>query len=117
MRLGDTVAKGWGDEYSHGFDYYKDLLEEVKQNKKIKRVDIVTGLHKNVYVKKSNKIVNQIVKLFETSYPVKVVLTKNPDKDFYYMCHSKFFAKSGGGFSGLITDILQRKKSNVVYEL
>ena len=32
--------------------------------------------------------------MFEKYYPVEVVLTKNPDKDFYYMSHSKYFANS-----------------------
>ena len=117
LRLGDTVAKSYGSEYSFGLDYYKELLEEVKQNPKIKKIDIVTGLHKNVYVKQSNQRLNQIIRLFKKFYPVDVILTKNPDKDFYYMCNSKYFAKSGGGFSGLITDIVSRKSSNVIYEL
>ena len=117
LRLGDTVAKSYGSEYSFGLDYYRELLEEVKQNDKIKKIDIVTGLHKNVYVKQSNQRLNQIIRLFKKFYPVDVILTKNPDKDFYYMCNSKYFAKSGGGFSGLITDIVSRKSSNVIYEL
>jgi hypothetical protein len=43
-------------------------------------------------------------------------LTKNPDKDFYYMAHSKFFAKSGGGFSLLVTNYLKHDKKNKIYE-
>lgn len=117
LRLGDTVAKSYGSEYSYGADYYRDLLEEIQQNKQIQKIDIVTGLHKNVYVKQSNQRLNQIIRIFKKYYPVEVILTKNPDKDFYYMCHSKYFAKSGGGFSGLITDIVSRKSSNIVYEL
>ena len=99
LRLGDTVAKDYGDEYSYGMKYYESLLRKVRRNKKIKKIDIITGLHINVYVKESNQRLNQIVHLFEKYYPVEVILTKNPDKDFYYMSHSKFFANSGGGFS------------------
>ena len=64
---------------------------------------------------KSNEYLQRVIELFETNYPVKVVLTKNPDKDLYYMCHSRFFARAGGGFSNLITNYLQQSKSNKVY--
>ena len=116
LRLGDTVAKDYGDEYSYGMKYYESLLRKVRKNKKIKKIDIVTGLHINVYVKESNDRLNQIVHLFEKYYPVEVILTKNPDKDFYYMSHSKFFANSGGGFSLLVTNYLKKNKSNKIYE-
>ena len=116
LRLGDTVAKDYGDEYSYGMKYYESLLRKVRENKKIKKIDIVTGLHINVYVKESNERLNQIVHLFEKYYPVEVILTKNPDKDFYYMSHSKFFANSGGGFSLLVTNYLKKNKSNKIYE-
>lgn len=116
LRLGDTVAKDYGQEYSYDLKYYEKLLKKVRRNKKIKKVDIVTGLHINVYVKESNERLNQIVKMFSKHYPVEVVLTKNPDKDFYYMAHSKYFANSGGGFSLLVTNYLKHDKKNKIYE-
>ena len=116
LRLGDTITGDYGKEYSHNLKYYENLLKKVRRNKKIKKVDIVTGLHINVYVKESNKRLNEIVHMFEKFYPVEVILTKNPDKDFYYMSHSKFFANSGGGFSLLVTEYLKQDKKNKVYE-
>ena len=116
LRLGDTVSNVYGDEYSYSIDYYRQLFNKIKRNKKIKKIDIVTGLHRNVYIKKSNKILNQIISIFRETYPVNVLITKNPDKDFYYMCHSKFFANSGGGFSLLITNFLKQDKTNKIYE-
>jgi hypothetical protein len=116
LRLGDVVAKDYGDEYAYTYEYYEKLFKRIQRNKKIKRIDIVTGLHKNVYVKQSNEILQKIVHLFETNYPVNVIITKDPDKDFYYMCHSKSFAPSGGGFSALITSYLKYKKNSTIYE-
>ena len=116
LRLGDTITGDYGKEYSHNLKYYENLLKKVRRNKKIKKVDIVTGLHINVYVKESNKRLNEIVHMFEKYYPVEVILTKDPDKDFYYMSHSKFFANSGGGFSLLVTEFLKHDKKNKVYE-
>lgn len=39
---------------------------------------------------------------------------RNPDKDFYYMAHSKVFIKSGGGYSTIIANIVA-KNGGVVY--
>ena len=115
LRLGDVLSPKYINDYVYDFNYYKDLLKRVKKNKKIKKVDIVTGLHKKVLVKKSNAYLKKIVKLFETSYPVKVVLTKNPDKDLYYMCNSKFFANAGGGFSRIVMNYLKEKTKARLY--
>ena len=103
-------------DYTYDIKYYKKLLRKIKRNTRIKQIDIVTGLHKNVYVKKSNDTLNKIINMFKPYYLVKVILTKDPDKDFYYMCHSKFLANSGGGFSKLITDYVKLDKKNKVYE-
>jgi hypothetical protein len=116
LRLGDTLATEYAQEYSYDMKYYEGLLRKVRRNKKIKKIDIVTGLHINVYVKESNERLNEIISLFEKHYPVDVILTKNPDKDYYYMSHSKFFANSGGGFSLLITNFLKKDKKNKIYE-
>ena len=116
LRLGDTLAKEYAQEYSYDMKYYEKLLKKVRKNKKIKKIDIVTGLHINVFVKESNKNLNKIVEMFEKYYPVEVVLTKNPDKDFYYMSNSKYFANSGGGFSLLVTNYLKHDKKNKIYE-
>jgi len=116
LRLGDTMAKEYSDEYSFGLEYYEKLLTKIKKNKKIKKIDIITGLHINVYVKESNDRLNEIVNMFGKHYPVEVILTKNPDKDYYYMANSRFFARSGGGFSGLVVDYLKQDKKNKIYE-
>ena len=36
-------------------DYYKKLLKQIKKNKKINQVDIVTGLHKKKFVNSITK--------------------------------------------------------------
>ena len=115
LRLGDVLSKKYINDYVYDLSYYKDLLKRIKTNKKIKNVDIVTGLHKNVFVKKSNDYLNKIIKIFEKDYKVDVVLTKNPDKDLYYMCNSKFFANSGGGFSKLVTNYLRTQNNVKIY--
>lgn len=115
LRLGDVLSKKYINDYVYDFKYYQDLYKRIQLNKNIKQVDIVTGLHKKKFVKKSNDYLQKIIKLFEQKYPVKVVLTKNPDKDLYYMCHSKIFANSGGGFSRIITNYLKEKTKAKIY--
>ena len=93
LRLGDTLAKEYAQEYSYDMKYYEKLLRKVRKNKKIKKIDIVTGL--------------------PSATPVPDPLDS---KDFYYMSHSKYFANSGGGFSLLITNYLKHSKTNIIYE-
>lgn len=115
LRLGDVLSKKYINDYVYDFKYYQDLYKRIQKNKKIKQVDIVTGLHKKKFVKKSNDYLKKIQNLFEGKYPVNVVLTKNPDKDLYYMCHSKFFANAGGGFSRIVMNYLRETTNSKIY--
>ena len=115
LRLGDVLSYKHKSDYVYDLEYYKDLLNNVLKNKNIKNIHIVTGLHKNVYVEASNKRLHSIINVFKNYYPVKVIITKNPDKDFYYMCHSKYFVSAGGGFSELVTQYLKYNKSSKIY--
>ena len=116
LRLGDVLSAKYKNDYVYDLEFYEYIFNKIKRNKSIKKIDIVTGLHKNVYVKQSQKRLNQIIEIFKENYKVDVIITKNPDKDFYYMCHSKYFCPAGGGFSKLITDYLKFTKKSKIYE-
>ena len=116
LRLGDVLNGSYGNDYSYNVEHYHKLYDKIKNETKIKKVDIVTGLHKNEYLKESSDKVVEIKNIFEKSFPTEVIITKNPDKDLYYMCHSNFFARSGGGFSQLVVDYLKQDKTNIIYE-
>lgn len=113
LRLGDVVKD---TDYSYDILYYKELYEKIKNNSKIKKVDIVTGLHKNENIKESSDKLNEIKHIFDNDYPTEVIITKNPDKDLYYMCHSKFFSRSGGGYSNIICDYLSKDNTVTIYK-
>lgn len=117
LRLGDVLNPKRQDfkGYHHTNEYYYELLKKIK-NKDIKKVDIVTGLHKNEYIKESNIRLNEIKNIFEKKYPTDIIITNNPDKDLYYMCHSKYFIKDGGGFSRIASEYV-KKKNNIVYTI
>ena len=116
LRLGDALNDKYKDNYSYNIDHYHKLYEKIKNKVEIKRVDIITGLHKNEKTKESNDKLNEIKNIFSKTYPTEIIITKNPDKDLYYMCHSKYFARSGGGFSELVVDYLKQDKNNIVYD-
>ena len=40
---------------------------------------------------------------------------RDPDEDFYYMCNSKNFVSSGGGFSQKISEIVKMNGGMVYY--
>ena len=111
LRLGDVVGM-WKDNkvenymedknyYVKDLEYYKDLLTKIKKIRDIQRINIVTGTHHNQDIDESIKHLDHIVFIFDSDYDVNVKITNNPDKDFYYMCHSKY--------SNLVKDIVVRK--------
>lgn len=119
LRLGDIFDKNIPhlSNYYYDIEYYHELLKKVKKNSDIKKVEIVTGLHINVFIKESNDKLNDVRNIFESEYPVNVIITNDPDKDLYYMCHSKYFVKSGekGRFSQIAANYVE-KKNNTVYQ-
>ena len=119
LRLGDIFNPNVPHltNYYYDIEYYNELLKTIKKNSDIKKVEIVTGLHKDIYIKESNDRLNDVRNIFESEYPVNVIITNDPDKDLYYMCHSKYFVKSGkmGGFSQIVANYVE-KKNNVVYQ-
>ena len=49
---------------------------------------------------KSEEYINKIKESWENNgFKVNILITNNADKDFVYMCRSKYFIPSGGGFS------------------
>ena len=124
LRLGDTVKMWqkntvdyWMEDKNHyvkGPEYYKNLIPVIKQNKDIHTIDIVTGAHLDEDLDESNKYLDHIVDIFKNDYNVNVKITNNPDKDFYYMSHSKYFCPSGGGYSNLIQHMVQLYKHTIV---
>tara|TARA_B100000900_G_C20582974_1_gene718321 strand:- start:647 stop:1393 length:747 start_codon:yes stop_codon:yes gene_type:complete len=119
LRLGDVLDTSNPDysKYYYDIDYYHELLRKIS-TENIRKIDLVTGLHKNVYVEESNRRLHKIRNIFDPYYPVRVKITNDPDKDLYYMCHSKYFARSGrsGEFSKIISEYVRMNPQNIVYE-
>jgi len=124
LRLGDTLRM-WKEgvveyfmkdknHYVKDPEYYKQLLPKLKQIKDIHSIDIVTGAHLEDNLDDSNEYLEHIIDIFKNDYPVNVKITNNPDKDFYYMCHSEYFCPSGGGYSNLIKSMINNYKKHLI---
>ena len=124
IRLGDVVTM-WSNKEVHpwmnnnnyyvkGPEYYKKLLNKIKQNDNIHDIRIITGTHSDKGIDASIKYLDNIVSIFDNDYEVEVKITNNPDKDLYYMCHSRYFCPSGGGYSELIRGIVTKKNNIIV---
>ena len=109
VRIGDIVNHSWMDTYVPPIPYYKRILQSLKEYPQIRKVRIIAGAHTDQNARASSKLLDEIMSIFKDRYDTQLVLTHNPDKDFYYMCHSKYFVKSGGGFSNLIVKYVKEE--------
>lgn len=85
-------------------DKYKDLKE----------IHILFGSHMNV--KKYTNSINYLKDVKNTfkNHKLKFIMSKNPDFDFYYMCHSKYFIQGGGGYSNVIASYVTALNNTVI---
>jgi calcineurin-like phosphoesterase family protein len=86
---------------------------KLKEYPEIKKVAFVAGAHLDQNKEASSKMLYDTMQVFR-NYDTQLLLTHDPDKDFYYMCHSKYFMKSGGGFSNLI-EAYVRENGGIVF--
>jgi len=115
VRIGDisspkTATKVHIKNRVRDIPYYKRMRTLIERYPAIRKVRIIAGAHKNMNQRESSEMLNDVMGVFR-DYDTQVVLTHNPDKDFYYMCHSKYFVKSGGGFSNLIEKYVRENGS------
>ena len=116
LRVGDVVneAKYTVKEllekeraFSNGNFYVKPLsyyeCHPKTKNGRIEKITLVAGGCKAHDFTKSKEYIQAIKNFFEESgVSVQTRLGNNPDDDFVYMCRSRFFIRSGGGFSRFV---------------
>ena len=105
----DIVTK----KYVHNRQYYEKIISQLPNN--INNVIFVYGYHTDSDHSKSEQYINAISEIFKLhGFDVNYRRDMDPDDDFIYMCNSKHFVKSGGGFSNLISQMV-KKNGNIVY--
>ena len=98
------------NKYVRDLMWYEWKIKQISKFKNLKKALIITGFHKGTEFERSIKYIALITKLFEfNGFNISLRINKNPDNDFIIMCNSKYFLKSGGGFSNVIYRIVQEK--------
>ena len=120
LRIGDSIKDFKNGRFIYNKNYATRLeyIDKIIPFLKNKNIILIYGSHNTESQNKIN--LNQIYikklkdKLKKNKIIFKDKFTGNPDDDFIYMCNSKTFIKSGGGFSQLISQIVKRKGGKVI---
>ena len=128
LRIGDSIKDFVNNKFIYNKNY-ATKLEDIKKiisylKKQNKIVYIFYGIHnknkkskhKKDMLKVTTIYLQKIRDLFNENKIKFIEKTNgNPDDDFIKMCNSKIFIKSGGGFSDLISKVVQKKGNKVIY--
>ena len=112
--LNKNINYANNSQYVYPLSYYKKILEKLKKINS-KKILLISGFHHKGSHSKSNEYIDRIKKFFEdNNYKVEKRINNDPDDDFIIMSNSKYFVKSGGGFSKIISQIVEKKGGNVI---
>lgn len=127
LRIGDAIKDFTNGKFVYNYDWlnisYATKIEVLEQNIdkiKGKNVVIIYGNHMPSNRPKINKNINELYlqhirDLFKKNNISFIEKNSgNPDKDFIYMCNSKTFGQSGGGYSDLIASYVSHKGNKVI---
>lgn len=115
LRLGDVYQQD-NSFYFHPLNYYRRHVIPVLSKKKIRHVTIVAGAHHPYHLEGSLDYIVRLIELL-TLHAIQVKnvrLGGSPDEDFVFMCSSRYFIQSGGGFSIVIAQMVKKNKGIVL---
>lgn len=91
--------------YVKSRSYYLENIEKLK-DLDVKDVTIIAGSHIDINLTKSWKYITEIEKLFKSNdFNVMLYTGNHPDDDLILSSRVKYFVKSGGGYSIILSDI------------
>ena len=99
-----------GYNYVKPISYYQNKLSQIHKLK-ISSIMLITGFYMDLESsEKSLEYLYSIGEYFKNNgFKVFQRIDFNADDDFVYMCNAKYFISSGGGFSLIIKNIIQKK--------
>ena len=105
-----TSALKKGKWYTRGLPFYADIWDQIcAENIPIDRILVMTGFHFHIPHFRSIAYINEVIKYLEKLVErVDIRVNENPDEDVIVMSQSKYFVESGGGFSRMITGLVNR---------
>jgi hypothetical protein len=122
VRVGDSLDirdKGRGAQTTRpgirpmDLNKIKLLLKNDKY-KHLNEIHVLFGAHKKSKCYKNSINYLKEVKNKFKNYKLKFIMSKNPDFDFYYMCHSKYFIQGGGRYSNIISIYVKSINNTVI---
>ena len=101
--------------YSRGLPFYAEIWDRIQsEHLAVDGILVVTGWHVQRPHFRSIAYINEVIKYFEQMVDrVDLRVNENPDEDFVIMSRSTLFVKSGGGFSKMISEMVQRNGGRV----
>ena len=104
-----------GTIYTRSLPFYAKIWDEIQsEHIVIDRILVITGWHFNIRHFRSIAYINEVIKYFEQMVDrVDIRLNENPDEDVIIMSKGTFFVQSGGGFSGMVSGLVQRNGGRV----
>ena len=126
IRLGDVVSDGNKPDlpnynrliYNLSLDKYEIIANKLKNEFDVNEITIIGGAHlKSSNLNESLKFINNVKNiLLKYNIKVNIRLGNDPDEDFLIMCNSDLFVKTGGGFSRIIAEYVN-KNGGIVIDL
>lgn len=105
-----------GKKHYYAFkpDLYNLICKDLKKMTNERTINLFYGSH-NVYNKYSDMYIDAVKNIFKNhGFNVINKSTKNPDLDFELMANSKIFIRSGGGFSRIISTIVEKNNGQII---
>ena len=109
LRIGDSITRNL-TRYFHPISYYRSTLSIPNG---IRDVVLVAGIHtriqrKHTEVDNNARYVQDVARVFEQrSYRVFLLVDTSADDALVFMARALYFAKSGGGFSKLVSNVVR----------
>jgi hypothetical protein len=117
LRLGDIFSKNLMNNYYYRpISYYENHVIPQLKKYEIKEIYIIAGAHINIHIDKSMEYLINLIGILEKHNVniKKIRLGNSPDDDFVFMCTSKYFIRSGGGYSKLICKMIKKNNGIVI---
>ena len=110
-----TAAKRNGHWYTRGLPFYAAIWDQIQeQHIRIGTILVVTGWHVERTHFRSIAYINEVIKYLEQLVDtVEIRINQNPDEDALIMSQSTYFVESGGGYSRMIGDFVERFNGSI----
>ena len=96
--------------YTRSLPFYAEIWDQIQaEHIEIDKILVITGWHFEIPHFRSIAYINEIIRYLEQLVDTVVIrINENPDEDVLIMSQSKYFVESGGGFSRMIGQFVER---------